>query len=59
VTETSGEISGETVSYKQTRWLNSAGTEMTAESLVVVQHGYSLQGTRNNSTAKDVYVRLK
>jgi hypothetical protein len=59
VTETSGNIQGQTVSYKQTRSVNAAGTEMTVESLVIVQHGYSFGGTKNYGTAKDVYVRKK
>ena len=59
VTETSGNIQGQTVSYKQTRWLNAAGTEMTVETIVVVQHGYSIEGSKNYGTAKDVFVRTK
>lgn len=59
VTEASGEIQGQTVSFKQTHALNPAGTEMTVNSLVIVQHGYSLEGGKNYGTAKDVYVRAK
>jgi hypothetical protein len=59
VTETSGNIQGQTVSYKQTRSMNSAGTEMTVESIVIVQHGYAVADSKNYATAKDVYVRLK
>ena len=59
VTETSGNIQGQTVSFKQTRSLNAARTEMTVDSIVIVQHGYSLGGARNYGTAKDVYVRAK
>ena len=59
VTETAGEIQGQTVSFKQTRTLNEAGTEMSVESLTVVQHGYAAKGAKNYSSAKDVYVRAK
>lgn len=59
VTETSGEVKGQTVSFKQTRSLNGPGTEMTVESLTVVQHGYALKDGKNYSGAKDVYVRAK
>ena len=59
VTEVSGEIRGQTVSFKQTRSLNAAGTEMTVESITIVQHGYSLEGGKTYGTAKDVYVRAK
>jgi hypothetical protein len=59
VTEVTDEIQGQAVSFKQTRSLNEGGTEMTIESLTVVQHGYSLSGGQNYSTAKDVYLRSK
>ena len=63
ITEVAGNIQGQTVSYKQTWSLNAAATEITIESLVVVQHGYTLPGTSpgsaNYGTAKDVYVKTK
>jgi len=59
ITEAVGNISGQTVSTKETRWLNPAGTEMTVESLIVVQHGYQTQGSRNYGAATSVYVRAK
>ena len=59
VNEDVGEISGQTVSYRQLRYLNGAGTEMTVESVTIVQHGYSMQGAKNFRTAKDVFVRAK
>jgi hypothetical protein len=59
VTETSGNIQGQTVSYKQTRSMNAAGTEMTVETITIVQHGYTIGGSRNYGTAKDLYVRAK
>ena len=59
VSEDVGEISGQTVSYRQLRYLNGPGTEMTVESVTIVQHGYSMQGGKNYKTTKDVYVRAK
>ena len=59
VNETVGAISGQTVSIRQLRYLNSAATEMTVESVTLVQHGYSVKGGKNYTTAKDVYVRAK
>ena len=59
VNEAVGTISGQTVSYRQLRYLNVPGTEMTVESVTIVQHGYSVQGGKNYTTAKDVYVRAK
>jgi hypothetical protein len=59
VNETVGTISGQTVSLRQLRYVNTPGTEMTVESVTIVQHGYSVQGGKNYTTAKDVYVRAK
>lgn len=59
VTEGAGNISGQTVSIRETWSLNAAGTEMTVETLIIVQHGYSFGGTRNYGTAKDVFTRGK
>ena len=35
--------------------LDSSGTEMTVETMLVVEHGYTLKGTKNYDTGKDVY----
>jgi len=59
VTETMSDIKGQTVSYRQLRFLNVSGTEMTVETLTIVQHGYAIKDGKNYSTAKDVYVRAK
>ena len=59
VTELVADISGQTVSYRQLRYLNASRTEMTVETIAIVQHGYSIKGGKNYSTAKDVYVRSK
>ena len=59
VTELVSDISGQTVSYRQLRFLNASGTEMTVETVTIVQHGYSIKDGKNYSTSKDVYVRAK
>ena len=59
VNEAVGTISGQTVVIRQLRYLNASATEMTVESVTMVQHGYSVQGGKNYTTAKDVYVRGK
>ena len=59
VTETVTEIKGQSVSYRQIRFLNVSGTEMTVETITIVQHGYNIKDGKNYSTAKDVYVRAK
>jgi hypothetical protein len=59
VTETVTDIKGQTVSYRQIRFLNVSGNEMTVETITIVQHGYSIKDGKNYSTAKDVYVIAK
>jgi hypothetical protein len=59
VTETMSDIKGQTVSYRQIRFLNASATEMTVETITIVQHGYSIKDGKNYSTAKDVYVKAK
>lgn len=50
-------VQGQTVSVRETRTLDRTGTEMTLETLLVVQHGYTLKGAQNYGAAKDVYRR--
>ncbi|MDO8678809.1 MAG: hypothetical protein Q7R30_09635 [Acidobacteriota bacterium] len=57
VTEGAGNVQGQTVSVREARTLNARGTEMTVETTVTVQHGYTFRGARNYSTAKDIYTR--
>jgi hypothetical protein len=59
VTEAVTEINGQAVSYRQMRFLNASGTEMTVETITIVQHGYGIKDGKNYSTTKDVYVRAK
>ena len=58
VTERGVIISGQTVSSKQTMSLSPDKNEMTVERLVIVQHGYTLRGTKNYATVKDIFVRV-
>jgi hypothetical protein len=58
VTENAGNVQGQTVSVKETRSFNPAG-EMVIETLVIVQHGYSVTGGKNYGSGTDVYVRAK
>ena len=57
VTEEAGNVQGQTVSIRATRALNPAGTEMTVETTVAVQHGYTMRGAQTYALVKDVYVR--
>ena len=57
VLERGGTISGQTVSSRQALTLSPDGSEMTVERLVIVQHGYTLRGTRNYASVKDIFTR--
>ena len=57
VLERGGTISGQTVSSRQALTMSPDGSEMTVERVVIVQHGYTLRGTRNYATVKDVFAK--
>ncbi len=59
VTEGATDVSGQTVSFRQMRYLNASGTEMTVETITIVQHGYSIRDGKNYASGKDVFVRAK
>ena len=59
VTEAVRDVQGQTVTTKETRRLAGDGNEMLVETMLVVQHGYSLRGTPNYGTGKDVYTKLR
>ena len=56
VTEATHDVKGQTVTTKTSRSLNAAD-ELLVETILVVQHGYTLRGTPNWGAAKDVYTR--
>ncbi|HJZ73980.1 MAG TPA: hypothetical protein VKE51_19710 [Vicinamibacterales bacterium] len=58
VTETVRDIQGQTVTTKESRRLNDKG-EMLVDTVLVVQHGYTLKGTQNYGAGKDVFTRVK
>ena len=59
ITEGVVDVSGQTVSYRQMRFLNAAGTEMTVETITIVQHGYAIKDGKNYAKGTDVFVRTK
>ena len=59
VTETVRTIQGQTVTTKESRRLNASGAEMLVETVLVVQHGYTLKGTQNYAAGKDVFTRVR
>lgn len=57
VTETQRPVNGYTVTVKEARTLDPSGRDMTVETTVIVQHGYSMPGAKNYGTSKDVFTR--
>ena len=57
VTEHASQVQGQTVSIKQVFGLKADGAELTVETLVVVQHGYTLRGAKNYASKTDVFVK--
>jgi hypothetical protein len=58
VTNAIRDIRGQSVTVQQTRRLNSDRSEMTVESIVNVQHGYSSAGAKVYGMSKDVFVKV-
>jgi hypothetical protein len=59
VTDMIRTISGQTVTTRETRRLSAGGDEMIVESVLVVQHGYTLSGTKNYGAGTDVFVKAR
>ncbi len=57
VTETQRPVNGYTVTVKEARSLGPGGKEMTVQTTVIVQHGYSMPGAKNYGTSKDVFIK--
>lgn len=57
VLDRGGAINGQTVSMKQSLTVDPASRELIVERLVIVQHGYTLKGTKNYATVKDIFTR--
>ncbi len=50
-------IRGQTVSTRESRTLSADGAEMTVDTVLQVQHGYSFRGGKNYGVARDVFRR--
>ncbi|HUE85705.1 MAG TPA: hypothetical protein VMO26_06470 [Vicinamibacterales bacterium] len=59
ITEAIRDIRGQSVTVQQTRRLAGDGREMIVDSVVNVQHGYSVAGAKVYGAAKDVFVRSR
>jgi hypothetical protein len=57
VIESGGNVSGSTVRTKEVLSLGATGAELTVETLLIVEHGYTLSGAKNYASGKDVYKR--
>ncbi len=59
ITVTQRTVSGQTVTVKESRTLSPTGADMTVETTVIVQHGYSMPGAKNYGTSRDVFIRTR
>ncbi len=59
VTEVVRDVRGQSVTAQQSRRLAASGNEMVVESIVEVQHGYTLSGAKNYGSGKDVFVKVQ
>ena len=59
VTETVRNVSDATVRTREVHTLDTAGDEMTVETLLIVEHGYTIRGGQNYANGKDVYKRVR
>jgi hypothetical protein len=59
ITVTQRTVSGQTVTVKESRTLSPTGADMTVETTVIVQHGYSMPGAKNYGTSRDVFIRAR
>ena len=55
ITETVRDVNGQTVRTREVRSLESSGSEMSVDTLLVVEHGYSQRGAQNYGSGKDIY----
>ena len=57
ITMTQRPDSGQTVTVKEAHTLGANGNEMTVETTVIVQHGYSMPGAKTYGISKDVFTK--
>ena len=59
ITVTQRTVSGQTVTVKEAHRLSASGADMTVETTVIVQHGYSMPGAKTYGTSEAVFIRTK
>ena len=57
VTETHRNVNRATVTIAEILSLNGKAKELTVDRTLTVQHGYSIRGTKNYSSGKDVFLK--
>ena len=57
ITETTQDISGQTVVTREARLLQNNGREMVIERIVQVEHGYTVRGARSYGSGRDTFVK--
>ena len=57
VTETLSDVNGMTVRTKASHTLQAGGAELAIESLLVVEHGYTLRGGQNYGSVTNIFKR--
>jgi len=58
LTDAVRDVRGQSVTVQQTRRLSADRNEMVVESIVNVQHGYTLAGAQTYGASRDVFVRV-
>ena len=53
------DVRGVSVTTQQSRRMTADGSEMHVDSILEVQHGYTLAKTKNYGAGRDVYVRVR
>ena|SRR5688572_10050499 len=59
VTETLNDVNGMTVRTKAVHTLLSGGAEMSIESLLVIEHGYTMRGGKNYGAVTDIFKKAQ
>jgi hypothetical protein len=58
LTQAVRDVRGQSVTVQQSRRLAAGGSEMIVESIVNVQHGYSVSGAQTYGVSRDVFVKV-
>ena len=54
-----GNVQGQTVSIKESFEVNADGSELTVETTVEIQHGYTMKGAKNYASSRDVFTKTR